>query len=326
MSSQSQPSLNTSIDLLKKFESIMSTPIKKQPAASSYAIKPTISIEHVGGDSIGYSTLHTDSLKVNYLKQSYPVLDLVSSAQDIREVPYDILTSYLDSVLTYGRTLLYLSHLDDHKDGYKPSVASDYKKVDKSLSKNANLVASCVGDSLNIESSTMHAPVLDLDFPATLVPSSTPGHFHLYLDKLLNHEQYMKLLDVLAEVGILEEGYVDASKKRGFTSVRLPGKLKTGSSKYNIQAIDPRLLKALVKNIEEIQQENSILVHETSQLAKQHYEDAQRISTANYYEASYHGALAELKTTKQLLTNVQKQLNKIQTVNKIQEDLSIISW
>jgi hypothetical protein len=69
---------------------------------------------------------------------------------------------------------------------------------------------------------TYHRPVLDIDIPMAIVPSSTPGHGHLYLDKVLTWTQYAKLLDVLAEVGIIEPGYRDASHAREFTSVRLP--------------------------------------------------------------------------------------------------------
>lgn len=89
-----------------------------------------------------------------------------------------------------------------------------------------------------------HAPVLDLDFPAQLVASSTPGHFHLYLDTQLTTEQYFKLLDVLAEVGILEAGFVDASKYRGASMVRKPGVLKPG-------AIDVEALQLKVRLLEE---------------------------------------------------------------------------
>lgn len=69
---------------------------------------------------------------------------------------------------------------------------------------------------------TFHRPVLDLDFDAHLFPSSSADHHHLYLDKVLTWTQYVKLLDVLAEVGIIEQGYRDASVAREFTSVRLP--------------------------------------------------------------------------------------------------------
>jgi hypothetical protein len=72
------------------------------------------------------------------------------------------------------------------------------------------------------ETNRMHKPVLDIDFPVQAVPSSTPGHFHLYLDKKLTWEQYDRLLGVMAEIGLLEPGYVSASRDRKHTSVRLP--------------------------------------------------------------------------------------------------------
>ncbi|AYR00953.1 hypothetical protein PP636_gp18 [Arthrobacter phage Hestia] len=68
----------------------------------------------------------------------------------------------------------------------------------------------------------LHRPVLDIDMPAALIPSSTPGHHHLYIDRPMTLRQYERLLNVLAEVGIVERGYVSASLDRGYTSVRLP--------------------------------------------------------------------------------------------------------
>lgn len=73
-----------------------------------------------------------------------------------------------------------------------------------------------------IEEVPMHRPVLDLDFPAMLVPSSTPGHFHLYLDKPMKWTAYHDLLGALAEAGIIEEGYAEASQVRGYSAVRVP--------------------------------------------------------------------------------------------------------
>lgn len=67
-----------------------------------------------------------------------------------------------------------------------------------------------------------HRPVLDIDIPAALIDSSTPGQHHLYLDVCIPWDTYVKLLDVMAECGILQPGYVAASKERGFTAVRLP--------------------------------------------------------------------------------------------------------
>ncbi len=81
--------------------------------------------------------------------------------------------------------------------------------------KDANLIGS-------LTKSGNHAPVLDIDFPARLIPSSTKGHFHLYLDKEMSWKDYEKLLNVLSDVGILERGYARVSIQRAMSSVRLP--------------------------------------------------------------------------------------------------------
>lgn len=67
-----------------------------------------------------------------------------------------------------------------------------------------------------------HRPILDIDLPAALIPSSTPGHYHLYIDKPMEWDRYEDLLDALSAVGIIEEGYASASCDREYTSVRLP--------------------------------------------------------------------------------------------------------
>lgn len=86
----------------------------------------------------------------------------------------------------------------------------------------ANLVSSNRKDLPPRGEGDRHAVLLDLDVPAFLIPSSTPGHSHLYINKALEQDKYFKLLDVLAECGILEQGYVDASKSQGGTFLRLP--------------------------------------------------------------------------------------------------------
>ena len=80
----------------------------------------------------------------------------------------------------------------------------------------ANVFTSLLGDGL-------HAPVLDIDFGAHLVPSSTPGHFHLYLNKAMTWRKYRRLLRALGRAGILEPGYVKASLRRGYSAARKPG-------------------------------------------------------------------------------------------------------
>lgn len=67
-----------------------------------------------------------------------------------------------------------------------------------------------------------HYPCIDIDIPVRLVPSSTPGHSHLYVDEPITWATYKNLLVALAEAGIVEEGYLNASVNQGGTTVRMP--------------------------------------------------------------------------------------------------------
>jgi hypothetical protein len=75
----------------------------------------------------------------------------------------------------------------------------------------------------------VHKAVLDIDFPATLIPSSTPGHYHLYIDKEMSWEAYTGLLRAMFFAGLLQEGYVTTSIERGYSAVRLPWIKKDGT-------------------------------------------------------------------------------------------------
>lgn len=87
-----------------------------------------------------------------------------------------------------------------------------------------------------------HMPVLDLDgmdpmtaiervtellglrhFPGRAVPSSTDGHYHLFVDHEMEWQDYSKLLDVLVFEGVIQAKYASASKERQATFVRKPG-------------------------------------------------------------------------------------------------------
>jgi len=90
--------------------------------------------------------------------------------------------------------------------------------------KDANLISSELWGQNDIpKDDRLHAPALDFDFPCRLIPSSTKGHFHLYIDKTIPWKEYVKVLEVLGEVGLLEPGYVEAAKRRQATHLRLPG-------------------------------------------------------------------------------------------------------
>lgn len=82
----------------------------------------------------------------------------------------------------------------------------------------------------SLTTSGKHAPVIDLDLPAQLIPSTTPGHFHLYIDHELEWDVYLELLQALAKAGLVEDGYVQASARREQTMVRKPGVLKPAAS------------------------------------------------------------------------------------------------
>jgi hypothetical protein len=106
----------------------------------------------------------------------------------------------------------------------------------------ATLVSSNRGDY-------MHLPALDLDWNADdrvgnplvtygiqgdylLVPSSTPGHWHLFVDQSLTWREYSGLLDQLRKTGFITEGYAWLCTHMRQSMVRVPGRFKTGVGSF----------------------------------------------------------------------------------------------
>lgn len=125
----------------------------------------------------------------------------------------------LESALPFeGRTLrTFPTHRDsctgsDYCGCPSPSVVSE---------QDAELVCSDMGHAPR-----MHKPVIDLDLPCRLVESGTPGHFHLYIDREVEQTTYFRMLDVLADAGIVERGYAEVSRRKGYSAVRHPDKPK----------------------------------------------------------------------------------------------------
>lgn len=91
----------------------------------------------------------------------------------------------------------------------------------------ANLIGSSCGVTLYADEvqtwdecgEVLHLPVLDIDHACRLVPSETPGHFHLYIEVPMTWEQYRAIIVALAEGGVIEEGYASASLARRCTFV-----------------------------------------------------------------------------------------------------------
>lgn len=70
----------------------------------------------------------------------------------------------------------------------------------------------------------LHRPIFDLDgLNATLVPSSTPGNSHLYLDKEVPFDKFLKVLEAMAEAGLVQWGFYRLTKLRGAAFARKPG-------------------------------------------------------------------------------------------------------
>lgn len=68
----------------------------------------------------------------------------------------------------------------------------------------------------------MHTVAIDVDHPVRVLPSTTPGHFHLLIDVPMPWWRYRRLLRALMKAGIIEPGYYSASVRRGATFLRLP--------------------------------------------------------------------------------------------------------
>lgn len=93
-------------------------------------------------------------------------------------------------------------------------------------SNKANLVGSLCADG-------SHMPALDIDLPCELIPSTTKGHFHLYIDKPMSFMVYKKLVQAFIDAGIVEPNIMKYMELNGMTTLRpshVKKKKKSGSS------------------------------------------------------------------------------------------------
>ena len=65
--------------------------------------------------------------------------------------------------------------------------------------------------SSRLRDSDLHLPALDIDTAALLVPSKTPGHHHLLIDKPMPWRTYKRLLRALAAAGVIEKSWARAA-------------------------------------------------------------------------------------------------------------------
>ncbi len=102
----------------------------------------------------------------------------------------------------------------------------------------ANLIGSLSGDGIgSLSGDGMHRPVIDIDLPARLVPSSTEGHFHLYLDVPMTLELYLSMLDAMAAAGVVDPSYVAHVRERGMSMCRPEWVKKPARGDENSEAV-----------------------------------------------------------------------------------------
>jgi hypothetical protein len=150
----------------------------------------------------------------------------------------DAETRQLESEFIVRRRLAYNPGVDEPADNHVPGAdeAAHYDEpVATILQTDAsdeghpwNLISSLIEGAGSNGNTLNHAPVIDIDVPCELVPSSQIGHYHLYIHKEISWLQYRDILRALAVCGIVERGFYSASVNRGYSSVRPIGRTKPG--------------------------------------------------------------------------------------------------
>jgi hypothetical protein len=121
-----------------------------------------------------------------------------------------------------GRTEWFAPDLKIKSEPLLVSLVKYNRKKDRvwRLSGETNLVSSKTAHGT-------HKPILDLDIPILLEPSTAPGHHHLYIDIEMPWWRYAAMLTGLYAAGVIEMGFYVWSLRRGGTWVRKPGVVKT---------------------------------------------------------------------------------------------------
>lgn len=113
-----------------------------------------------------------------------------------------------------SRTFWYQKDMDAVK---TPGVQAAYGKAKPTRTKVDNTTeANLVGSELI---GGGHGFCVDIDMPCALIESS-PGHYHLYIERDLTWSEYEDVLRVLASAGIIEQGYYRAARSHGGTFLR----------------------------------------------------------------------------------------------------------
>lgn len=101
---------------------------------------------------------------------------------------------------------------------YRDSYGGSYSKSETSDDLNK---VNGIGSRLK-NSPELHVPIFDIDVPATLIPSSTEGHSHLYIDVPMTWRTYRRLLKECGRAGIVDKKFVKVSIREKMGLLRAP--------------------------------------------------------------------------------------------------------
>lgn len=119
----------------------------------------------------------------------------------------------------------------------KVDDSSEGVQVDKPRPANVGGTANVLS-SRTASSPSVHYPMIDLDVSHALIPSSTPGHAHLYINVPLASSEYRNVLVALRAAGIIQQGILDQFDTHGATFLRLPDVKKLPTDNGSGEAFD----------------------------------------------------------------------------------------
>lgn len=219
------------------------------------------------------------------------------SSDQIEELPLDLKQFAEDPPATTAGDILYSpqrKYAISETVAQPAAAVSDYDSdeihkpvAEINADENVNLITSeCENGN--------HAPVIDIDLPIHVYPSSQLGHYHLYVNKEMSWDDYVELLTALAKAGIVEEGYANASIARGYSAVRPVGVQKIDAPRGAYVLKENAEFRKLIYELRQLLEYQTAkadqavdwdLVNERNQLAntaKELYEENQKIQ----YEAN----------------------------------------
>jgi hypothetical protein len=118
------------------------------------------------------------------------------------------------------------AYFTSEKEGLSDSVGRVYdESLAEKVNKDANVITSKIRGKKN-----KHKIILDLDYEAALIPTSTPGHYHLMIDKDLDTLQYAEFIEVCHRVGLIADGNMSQWNRELTQFLRLPTVRKAGKN------------------------------------------------------------------------------------------------